>query len=411
VAAGLAAHLGVPVVRVRLILILATFVAGAGAVFYLFLWLAAPAADRAGRARTPALSRLAPRLRAQNRTGVVAGVVAGVALVALALLIAATRFGAQIRWQWLLPAAALVGGVALAWSQLEKADAGDVATGQTGGAAQAAPRRGRRSAVSVLRLLAAVLLIIGGIALLMGRGQSPATMWYSLLAGLVMVAGVAIVLAPWWLRLIRSLGDERAARAREAERADVAAHLHDSVLQTLNLLRQRADEPETVRRLARAQERELRDWLYADRAEPGTSLAAEVKARAAEVEDLTGVEVGLVIVGDAAPTPALEAMVQALREALYNACRHGAPPVSLYLEVEAGPASGTGAAAGGRVEAFVRDKGPGFDLADVPEDRLGVRGSIIGRMERHGGTAEVRRARAGGTEVHLQMPLGTPAPQ
>jgi signal transduction histidine kinase len=187
-------------------------------------------------------------------------------------------------------------------------------------------------------------------------------------AAVAVLAGVALVLAPWWLRLVRELGDERAARARESERADIAAHLHDSVLQTLALIRARADDPTEVARMARAQERELRAWLYDDRPAPGTSVAAVLAAIVAEIEDTrTGpdgeaVTIETVVVGDTEPDANTDALLQATREALLNAVRHGRPPVSLYLE--AGPEE---------VEVFVRDRGDGFDPDAVPADRFGVR--------------------------------------
>jgi signal transduction histidine kinase len=206
-----------------------------------------------------------------------------------------------------------------------------------------------------------------------------------------------LALAPWWLRLVRQLGDERAAREREAERADIAAHLHDSVLQTLALIRARADDPVMVARLARAQERELRAWLYDDRPTPGTSLAAELKDLVGAVEDDAAtrapVAIEAVIVGDCVPTEATAGLLAATREALVNAVVHGKPPVSVYLEVT-----------DAQVAVFVRDRGDGFVLADIAPDRFGVRESIIGRVRRRGGQAEVVCRPAWGTEVRLRMP-------
>jgi signal transduction histidine kinase/phage shock protein PspC (stress-responsive transcriptional regulator) len=380
VAAGLATHLGLKLKAVRIGFVV-TGLLGAGLVLYVWFCLTVPSGDTS--AKPPALARLAPKLRQADRQLPALRLLVGVLLVALAGLVVAAWFGADIPWQWLLPGLALLGGLALAWSQLETADA-------------AAPRsRG----ISWLRLIGALALVVLGIALLIAQDRGPSSVLWALLAGLAVLAGVALVLAPWWLRLIGALGDERAARARESERADIAAHLHDSVLQTLAVLRARADDPEAVRRLARAQERELREWLYQDRAQPGTSLAARLREVAGEVEDITGVEVGVVLVGDSLPTAPLEALVSATREALLNACRHGAPPVSLYAEV-----------AGGTVSVFVRDRGAGFSLAEVAADRLGVRESILGRVRRHGGTAELVSSPERGTEVRLTMPAGDAVP-
>jgi signal transduction histidine kinase len=203
---------------------------------------------------------------------------------------------------------------------------------------------------------------------------------------------LGLLFGPWFVRLGRSLASERAARIREQERAEVAAHLHDSVLQTLALIQKRAGDPREVAGLARRQERELRRWLFE---RPGVeakdSFRVMLERAAAEVEELHGVPVEAVVVGDAPPDVRLEALVQAAREAMTNAAKFaGAGRVDLYAEVE--PA---------RVEAFVRDRGVGFDPAAIPPDRRGVQDSIIGRMERHGGRACVRSEPGQGTEVEL----------
>jgi signal transduction histidine kinase len=232
------------------------------------------------------------------------------------------------------------------------------------------------------------------VLLLVVQGASVGDVFRSAVASLAVLAGAAIVLTPWWLRLVRVLSDERAALARESVRADMAAHLHDSVLQTLALIRARADQPAEVSRMARAQERELREWLYDDRSEPGTSLAAALRGVVGEVEDGRAVAIDAVVVGDRVPDADTEALLQATREALVNAVVHGKPPVSLYLEV-----------APDAVEVFVRDRGDGFDLAAVPLDRFGVRESIMGRVRRRGGTATVTSRPERGTEVHLRIPV------
>jgi signal transduction histidine kinase len=216
-----------------------------------------------------------------------------------------------------------------------------------------------------------------------------------LLAVVVFVAAAALLLAPWWMRLARSLAAERAERIRTQERAEVAAHLHDSVLQTLALLQKRADDPRAVATLARRQERELRAWLIGGRpaGTPGATLAAALEDAAAEVEARHQVAVDVVAVGDRPLDPRHEALVAAAREALTNAAKFAPDaPISVFLE-----------AAEDRVEVFVRDRGPGFDLDAVPADRRGVRESIVGRLERHGGRAEIRTAPGAGTEVELTM--------
>ena len=207
----------------------------------------------------------------------------------------------------------------------------------------------------------------------------------------VMLVALTLILAPWWLRLARGLTAERAERIRSQERAEVAAHLHDSVLQTLALVQKRAGDPREVANLARRQERELRAWLGGGRPDPGESLAGSLEAAAAEVEETHGVPIDVVAVGDAPMDERASALVAAAREALVNAAKFaGGAPVSLYAEVGEE-----------RTEVFVRDRGPGFDLAAVPEDRRGVRESIVGRMQRHGGRATVHSAPGTGTEVEL----------
>nr|MBA2464280.1 ATP-binding protein [Nocardioidaceae bacterium] len=191
------------------------------------------------------------------------------------------------------------------------------------------------------------------------------------------------------------LSEERASRVRTEERADMAAHLHDSVLQTLALIQKHADDGRTVATLARAQERDLRGWLYGDQREDPTTLAGALRAAAAEVEDGFGVPIEVVTVGDTAASDRLRPLVLAAREAMVNAARHStADQVDVYAESD-----------GRRCEVFVRDRGRGFDLGAVPEDRLGVRNSIEDRMRRHGGQAVIRTAPGEGTEVKLALTL------
>jgi signal transduction histidine kinase len=206
---------------------------------------------------------------------------------------------------------------------------------------------------------------------------------------------VALVLGPWALRTNRALRFERTERIRSQERADVAAHLHDSVLQTLALIQRRSSDPQAVTQLARTQERELRRWLFEPDDREGLMLGTALKDAAAEIEDARGVVVELVIVGDTPVGERFPPLVAATREALLNAAKHsGVQRVDVYGEVGAGG-----------VEIFVRDRGRGFDPGAVPPDRLGVRGSIVDRMQRHGGSADVRSHPGDGTEVRLWMPV------
>jgi signal transduction histidine kinase len=206
-----------------------------------------------------------------------------------------------------------------------------------------------------------------------------------------------VILGPWIRRLVAELRDERRERIRSEERAEVAAHLHDSVLQTLALIQRNADRPRELAVLARRQERELRMWLYGDRlalanGHSGT-LAAAVDAMAAEVEDLHGIEVEVVTVGECPIDGRVDALLQAAREAAVNAAKHaGVETVSLYVEAEPD-----------RVTAFVRDRGRGFDPGDIPDDRRGIASSIRERMTRNGGTATITSTQGEGTEVALEL--------
>ena len=210
-------------------------------------------------------------------------------------------------------------------------------------------------------------------------------------AALLGIVGILFIAGPWLVRLSRDLSEERAARARAQERADVAAHLHDSVLQTLAMIQRSAADPVQVAKLARAQERDLRNWLFETPASTADSVVAALREAAAEVEDSFGVPVEIVAVGDHPLAVEVAPVVHAAREAMANAAQHsGAAKVDVYCEVD-----------GAAVEVFVRDRGRGFDPDAVPEDRAGVRNSIIGRMERHGGRATIRST-SGGTEVTLK---------
>ncbi|WP_154792994.1 ATP-binding protein [Occultella kanbiaonis] len=384
VCAGLAAHLGVDVRWVRIAFVVLSLFLGAGVALYVWFLLTVPTGDpqeEAAQARPTRLSRLVPRLRSRTAARPIGDVVLAVVLIVVAGSLLATRADLDVASTWILPVLVLLGGAALAWSQL--------------GAVERQRQAGEpaRKSTVVLRVGGGLALALVGVLMLVGQGQTFPEVLRGAVAGIAILAGAAVVLAPLGLRLWRELVAERAARAREAERADIAAHLHDSVLQTLSLIRSRADDPQYVRRLARAQERELRDWLYSDRPEVGDSVAAMVRQVAAEVEDARGVPIDVVTAGDARPDDGTTPLAAATREALANAVAHGLPPISLYVEIGAES-----------VDVFVRDRGDGFDLAAVPEDRHGVRDSILDRMRRHGGSATIRSDATRGTEIHLRMP-------
>ena len=391
VAAGVAHHLGLPVRAVRAGFVIASLAGASGIVLYGWLWALVPEdrpGRRAGRPRPPGapetdataepvgdetiVSR--PRLRAD--------LLGGAFLVAAGAVLLASRLGWAVRAGLVLPLLIVAAGAVIAYAQFDEVDR-----------ARWFARTGVGTRSAALRLALGVLLLVLGVLLLVVQQTDLLLLGRTLLAAIAVLVGVGVVLAPWGVRLWRDLDAERAARARESERADIAAHLHDSVLQTLALIQRRSHDGAEVTRLARAQERDLRGWLYgAPDADP-TTMAARVTALAGEAEDVHGAVVEVVTVGDGPVNDRMAALLAALREAVVNAARHAESPVRVYVEY--GPDG---------VEAFVRDRGPGFDQAAVPEDRLGVRESIIGRMERHGGSARVRSAPGEGTEVRLLLP-------
>lgn len=402
VCSALANHLGIDVRQARLLAVLLALAGGVGIVGYVFFWVTIPVDDGTEEPRSALLARLAkaPAIPGQRGTPwyskiPIKDILLGALLLGLAILLVATRFGLALDWTWVFSALIVVIGIALAWSQLDSVQRGDLVA-----------KSGGRATTGVLRLAGGVVLVTIGALLLASQETAGSSMWPALIAALAVLVGVGLVLAPWWLRLVNQLGLERAAKEREATRADIAAHLHDSVLQTLALIQRSSDSPGEVTRLARNQERELRQWLYNERREPGTSLADQARGLVAEVENTmsraldgrSGVSIDLVVVGDCIPTEGTEALLAACGEALKNAVRHGQPPVSAYLEIS-----------DQQIEAFVTDRGAGFDLEAIAGDRLGVRHSIIGRMERRGGTARIRRLTSGGTEVALWLPR-TPPP-
>jgi signal transduction histidine kinase/phage shock protein PspC (stress-responsive transcriptional regulator) len=391
VASGIARTLGIDPLLVRVGFVIATIASGLGVPLYLLGWIfMAPASGGAP---------LASRLRARRGSFQVA---AGVGCLALAALLTVRELGLwwsdAIVWPFVLA----VSGGTLVWRHVTTRAATPAIARTPRGPEQAAepvplPEPSTRLGTSDLRAIYqggfGVALVVGA-ALLFLQANGALSGARDLVLSLVVVTlGLGLVLAPFWLRLVRGLTAERAERIRSQERAEVAAHLHDSVLQTLALVQKRADDPRAVATLARRQERELRTWLSgAPEARPDERLADALRAAAAEVEEAHGTPVDVVTVGDRDLDDRTRALVAAAREALSNAVRHAGvdAPISLYAEVTEG-----------HVEVFVRDRGRGFDPRAVPEDRRGVRESIVGRMARHGGRAAVHSTPGEGTEVEL----------
>lgn len=391
--AAIAAHLGLNPSLVRWLFVISAFF-GVGVVFYIWVWVFVPEGDpwRAAQAqRHNAIpvqrSRLAARLRLDtgfaagaspmSNTAVQAALI-GVALVMGAFGVAVTGPSVATQLWWLIPLLLCLLGVVVIWVQIPAM--------AEGGALKAWAWTGAGSALVVVGIMAILLGVTEPIAALQGAGVT-----------VVILLVLALALSPLWSRMMRQLGVARAQEARQAERADIAAHLHDSVLQTLALIRSRASSPQEVARLARAQERELREWLYSERPEDGSSIVQAIKTEVGRVEDMHAVSIDTVSVGDALPSESLKRLVSATREALSNAARHGAEPISLYIE-----------AGHEGVEVFVRDHGPGFDVAQVPQGRHGVKQSIIERVERYGGRVAIVR-RDPGVEVRMWMPSAAPS--
>jgi len=393
VASGLARHLGLPVLWVRVAFVVSAALGGLGVAFYAGLWLVLPTDDK--------FHRSAPGLEAATRDGRRPGGVRRFVDVGPMIALAALGIGIVLAFETAFGRGALcwpvvigIGGVVLIWRQADEAQR-ERWLDTTGRIDPVRALVGRGNWASYARLFAGGGLILTAFAVFAFRTGQLGAAREILVAGLLGIVGLAIAIGPWVFRLASDLADERAERVRSQERADVAAHLHDSVLQTLALIQKNANDGPTVARLARAQERDLRTWLFEEHSIDGTHLASALRGVAADVEAGHQVVVEVVTVGDLTLTEAYAPLVRATREAVTNAAKHaGTGKVDVYAEVS--PES---------VEVFVKDRGVGFDPATIATDRHGVRGSIIDRMERHGGSAEVRSTPGEGTEVVLRMPV------
>jgi signal transduction histidine kinase len=385
---GLGRRLQVDPVLFRVAFVVAAAAGGTGVLAYLLAWAAIPAAAER------------PRAGAGDAGGARRGswqIVAGIGLLILSALLLFRALGIWLGDAAVWPVALAASGAALIWRQSQRSSAPRAAARTSPRAPASAVAAPAGHDVGGRVLLGAALVVGGGLVFLwLVDALRPAR--DVILAVVVVVVASALILAPWWVRLARGLAAERAERIRSQERAEVAAHLHDSVLQTLALVQKRAQDPRAVAGLARRQERELRAWLSGSRPPgAGATLAAALERAALEVEEAHGTPIELVTVGDCPLDDRVEALAAAAREALVNAAKFAPDgPVSLYAEV--GPA---------RIQVFVRDRGPGFDVAAIPADRRGVRESIVGRMQRHGGRAAIHTAPGAGTEVELTVERAT----
>lgn len=365
VAAGLAEHLGWPVAGIRAGFVGLSFAGGLGVILYGAYWLLLPL-------RTDGAERRSRELGLLPLLAIGALLLGGWLLVAAAVpSLDSIGFNTV-----LLTALVVLGlGAAIIWRQADDEQ-----------------REGSLGTAQWVRISVGLAMVAAGALLLIVDAADPAQAVRGLLVGLVVAGGLALLALPWirgqWERANR----ERSARIRAAERAEVAAQVHDSVLQTLTLIRTNADDAEAVTRLSRAEERRLRRWLYEPASDASPTLRSALERLAADTEAGFASTVEVVAVGDAPMTQQLQPLIAATSEALLNAAKHAGGTITLYCEAEPQV-----------VSIFVRDRGAGFDPDTIPSDRLGVRESIVGRMERAGGSAEIRTVPTG-TEVRLSMP-------
>jgi signal transduction histidine kinase/phage shock protein PspC (stress-responsive transcriptional regulator) len=395
VAAGAARWTGFSVTTVRIVFVLgALFTGGFGVPVYVAAWLLIPAAGEDGS--------IASRARSDS-SGI--ALAAGLATLFGFILFVAGVFNEGWPSGWAWPQVFTVAGLTLIWRNaspdeqatlrrvVEPLSAAASPQGREGG------RGGGRG--SAIRLAIAGLLVFGGAGFVASGHKSLALLRPLGGAGLV-IAGLVLLLAPWWLRIGRDVVQERQAKVRAQERLEIASRIHDSVLQTLALIQRQADDPQKVVWLARMQERELRSWLFEGRSpdEAGATLTAGIRQIQEDVESRYGITVEAVTVGDCELDENLAALLAAAREATVNAAKwSGASVISLFAEVEPGS-----------VSLVVRDRGKGFDPSLVSADRKGLAESVHGRMTRHGGTAVVTSGVGEGTKVSLTMPRSASAP-
>lgn len=366
-AGGLAARIGIPSVYVRAGFIVATLAGGAGIAAYLFGW-ALTLDDEAGVDHVEA-----PPATTRQRIALGALYLGFLGI----LQSAGIWFGNDVVW----PVGAIVFGAAVIWDRTD--DERRQRLTQFARSPEEGPGRAR---------------VIGGIALFaIGLGflfSSVETFDLGpvLIAAAMAAAGFMLLFGPWVMRMANDLAEERRVRIRSEEKADMAAHLHDSVLQTLALI-QRSDDPKRMVTLARSQERELREWLYGEGTRQLGKVRGAIEAMADRVEKDHNIPIEVVVVGDATLDPDTDALVKAAGEAMTNAARHsGADKISVYVEAN-----------DHAVEAFVGDQGKGFDPEAIDPQRRGIVESLRGRMERHGGTVEITSIPGEGTDVQLRV--------
>jgi len=351
------------------------FAAGIGVLLYALIWVVI-------RSR-PDLQDLPPREGPSDVRATIA-----VIMIVLGILLFVRRLGLGFSDAIVWPVAVVGAGLAFVWPQL-----GDRGVSALLGGVELDDGSSPRW-INATRWLGGTALVVFGLVLFLASNQSAEGLRDGILTVVVILGGLALLFGSYVQRLAQSLVDERRQRIRSDERATVAAHLHDSVLQTLALIQRRADEPGTVARLARRQERELRRWLYDPGHQLGLGMKQLLESQVEQIEDEHLIDVETVVVGDIEVDRTVTELVAAACEALVNAAKFsGEDRVSLYAEVS-----------DEAIEVFVRDRGVGFELKDIPGDRHGVRDSIMGRMKRIGGSGEVISEPGVGTEIELRLP-------
>ena len=382
VAGGLSEHFSVPAWVFRLAFVGTTLVGGVGLVAYALMWVFLPLDSDRGAA--PGAGRSAAT--GWDLTGVL-----GVLALGLGVLLGLAALGLPIRISVWGPVLIVGAGAVLLWRQSDDMQRTTIRNRAEVGVRSTASLSDRQSLVRVLVGLGLVLL---GLVAVVGPQLDLATTGRSVAAAGAVLAGVVLIALPWIASWIKGFEAQRYAAVRAQERAVMAARVHDSVLQTLTLIQRRADDPAEVARLARAEERALRSWLYAPVGASG-SLGAALSEVVATTEVDYDARIDLVTVGEAMVDDRIAALVAATREAVVNAAKHAGAPATVYAEVDEQ-----------QVEVNVRDRGCGFDQSAVGDDRHGVRESIVARMDAVGGSATVRTAPGEGTEVRLVLPVG-----
>ena len=384
VAAAIAREIGVQSGVIRVAFAILALAGGWGLIFYAVIWVALAV----GQSRQISPYHPAPKGESSVHRHI------AVAMIVLGILLGLRSLAAGFIDQLVFPFLFVVTGFLIAWTRHRSPD--DTIDGTDGSGLSA-----------VARILAGVVVGVGGMIGFIVLSADLVDAVLVLLVAVAVVGGVGLVATPSLARIGQDLDQERQQRVRADERARVAAHLHDSVLQTLALIQRHAKDPVRTAQLARQQERELRTWLYqapSGRTEAGmTRIGTELEEMAAEVDAAHGVPIKIITVGDNDDLPAasIEPLVAATREAAVNAAKHaGAKQIDVFAE-----------RLDDRIEIFVRDTGNGFDPDDTASDRKGIAESIIGRMKRAGGTASVHSQPGHGTEVELILPMAEGAPR